>query len=69
VRKSHEESSSRARRCDLAAALVHSPEVLFMDEPTIGLDVAVKARLREFVGLMVRERGPNLMLTSHDRRH
>ncbi|SES36109.1 ABC-2 type transport system ATP-binding protein [Lentzea xinjiangensis] len=59
-------SLGQRMRCDLAAALVHSPTVLFLDEPTIGLDVAVKAKLREFVGLMVRERGLTLMLTSHD---
>lgn len=59
-------SLGQRMRCDLAAALVHSPRVLFMDEPTIGLDVAVKARLREFVGSLVRDRGMTLMLTSHD---
>ncbi|HEV2066636.1 MAG TPA: hypothetical protein VGR08_07360 [Thermomicrobiales bacterium] len=36
-------------RCDLAASLIHSPPVLYLDEPTIGLDVAVKARFREFI--------------------
>ena len=59
-------SLGQRMRCDLAAALLHSPRVLFLDEPTIGLDVAVKAKLREFVGRMVRERGLTLMLTSHD---
>ncbi|GIF08239.1 ABC transporter ATP-binding protein [Actinoplanes siamensis] len=59
-------SLGQRMRCDLAAALIHSPRVLFLDEPTIGLDVAVKAKLRELVGRMVRERGLTLMLTSHD---
>ena len=59
-------SLGQRMRCDLAAALIHSPRVLFMDEPTIGLDVAVKAKLREFVGRLVRDRGLTLLLTSHD---
>lgn len=59
-------SLGQRTRCDLAAALLHQPRVLFLDEPTIGLDVAVKARMREFVGLMQRERGVTLVLTSHD---
>ncbi|MGJ6981355.1 ABC transporter ATP-binding protein [Aestuariimicrobium soli] len=59
-------SLGQRMRCDLAASLVHDPKVLFLDEPTIGLDVSVKAKLREFVGRMVTERGLTLMLTSHD---
>ncbi|WP_284550416.1 ABC transporter ATP-binding protein [Aestuariimicrobium sp. T2.26MG-19.2B] len=59
-------SLGQRMRCDLAASLVHSPRVLFLDEPTIGLDVSVKAKLREFVGRLVRERGLTLLLTSHD---
>jgi ABC-2 type transport system ATP-binding protein len=53
-------------RCDLAASLVHAPPVLYLDEPSIGLDVSVKARFREFVRTMHRERGLTGMLTSHD---
>ncbi|MFD4256800.1 ATP-binding cassette domain-containing protein [Streptomyces sp. NPDC058534] len=52
--------------CDVAAALLHAPPVLFLDEPTIGLDVSVKARLREFLGTLNRERGVTVVLTSHD---
>ncbi|QGN35072.1 ATP-binding cassette domain-containing protein [Microlunatus sp. Gsoil 973] len=59
-------SLGQRMRCDLGAALIHSPRVLFLDEPTIGLDVAVKARLREFVGGMRRRRGLTVLLTSHD---
>ncbi|GAB3915315.1 daunorubicin ABC transporter ATP-binding protein [Microlunatus endophyticus] len=59
-------SLGQRMRCDLGAALVHSPRVLFLDEPTIGLDVAVKARLREFVGSMRAQRGLTVLLTSHD---
>ncbi|WP_197679781.1 ABC transporter ATP-binding protein [Microlunatus soli] len=59
-------SLGQRMRCDLGAALIHSPRVLFLDEPTIGLDVAVKARLREFVGRMQTGRGLTVLLTSHD---
>ncbi|WP_405477437.1 ATP-binding cassette domain-containing protein [Streptomyces sp. NBC_00009] len=53
-------------RCDVAASLLHAPPVLFLDEPTIGLDVSVKARLREFLATLHRERGVTVVLTSHD---
>ncbi|GAB3743389.1 ABC transporter ATP-binding protein [Microlunatus parietis] len=59
-------SLGQRMRCDLGAALVHRPEVLFLDEPTIGLDVAVKARLREFIRLMQDRHGLTVLLTSHD---
>ncbi|NAZ82420.1 ATP-binding cassette domain-containing protein [Kineococcus sp. R8] len=59
-------SLGQRMRCDLAAALLHSPRVFFLDEPTIGLDVSVKARFRDLVGRMHRERGLTVLLTSHD---
>jgi ABC-2 type transport system ATP-binding protein len=59
-------SLGQRMRCDLAASLIHSPKVLYLDEPTIGLDVAVKARFREFVRFMHAQRGLTVMLTSHD---
>jgi ABC-2 type transport system ATP-binding protein len=59
-------SLGQRMRCDLAASLVHSPPVLYLDEPSIGLDVSVKARFREFIRTMHRERGLTVMLTSHD---
>jgi ABC-2 type transport system ATP-binding protein len=59
-------SLGQRMRCDLAAALLHSPTILYLDEPTIGLDVAVKARIREFVRHINRERGVTVLLTSHD---
>ena len=59
-------SLGQRMRCDLAAALIHSPPVLYLDEPTIGLDVAVKARFREFIRSMHQRRGLTVMLTSHD---
>jgi ABC-2 type transport system ATP-binding protein len=52
-------------KCELAAALVHRPKVLFLDEPTIGLDVSMQATLRAFVRRYNEEHGATLMLTSH----
>ncbi len=51
---------------DLAAALLHNPPVIFLDEPTIGLDVSVKARIREFLRSINRDFGTTLLLTTHD---
>jgi ABC-2 type transport system ATP-binding protein len=51
---------------DLAAALVHNPPLIFLDEPTIGLDVAVKARIRNFLKSINHDFGTTLLLTTHD---
>jgi ABC-2 type transport system ATP-binding protein len=59
-------SLGQRMRCDLAASLIHSPPILYLDEPSIGLDVSVKARFREFIRAMHRDRGLTVMLTSHD---
>jgi ABC-2 type transport system ATP-binding protein len=59
-------SLGQRMRGDLAAALLHDPEILFLDEPTIGLDVVAKARIREFLLEINRERGTTLLLTTHD---
>jgi ABC-2 type transport system ATP-binding protein len=53
-------------RGELTASMLHDPEVLFLDEPTIGLDVLAKARVREFLAEINRERGVTIMLTTHD---
>ena len=53
-------------RGDLAAALLHDPAVRYLDEPTIGLDVVAKARMREFLARLNRERGVTVLLTTHD---
>ena len=53
-------------RGDIAAALLHDPEILYLDEPTIGLDVISKGRLREFLRALNAERGTTLVLTTHD---
>jgi len=53
-------------RGEIAAALLHDPEILYLDEPTIGLDVVSKGRLREFLRTLNAERGVTLLLTTHD---
>ncbi len=59
-------SLGQRMRCDLAAALLHRPRVLFLDEPTIGLDVVAKENVREFLrGIRDRE-GVTVILTTHD---
>jgi ABC-2 type transport system ATP-binding protein len=53
-------------RCEVASALLHSPQVLFLDEPTIGLDAVSKLRVREFILEENRQRGITVILTTHD---
>ena len=53
-------------RGELTAAMLHDPEIIFLDEPTIGLDVVAKQRVREFLTEANRERGVTVMLTTHD---
>jgi ABC-2 type transport system ATP-binding protein len=52
-------------KCEVAAALLHRPRVLFLDEPTIGLDVTMQRRLRTFIGEYNRRYGATVLLTSH----
>ncbi len=52
-------------KCELAAALLHRPRVVFLDEPTIGLDVVSQKRIREFIRRTNREDGSTIVLTSH----
>ena len=59
-------SLGQRMRGDLAAALLHDPELLYLDEPTIGLDVVAKARIREFLLAINAERGVTVLLTTHD---
>ena len=53
-------------RCEIAAALLHEPSILFLDEPTIGLDAPSKLAVRDFVQRLNRERGVTVLLTTHD---
>jgi ABC-2 type transport system ATP-binding protein len=59
-------SLGQRMRCDLAAALLHAPEIAFLDEPTIGLDVSVKEQVREFIVDMQGRFGTTLLITTHD---
>jgi ABC-2 type transport system ATP-binding protein len=52
-------------KCELVASLLHRPQVLFLDEPTLGLDVSSQRRLREFIGQYNRRTGATIILTSH----
>ncbi|WP_247673877.1 ATP-binding cassette domain-containing protein [Micromonospora sp. C51] len=58
-------SLGQRMRADLAAALIHEPRVVYLDEPTIGLDISVKDRVRSFVRQLVTD-GTTVMLTTHD---
>jgi ABC-2 type transport system ATP-binding protein len=59
-------SLGQRMRGDLAAALLHEPELLFLDEPTIGLDVVAKANIRAFLRELNAERGVTVLITTHD---
>jgi ABC-2 type transport system ATP-binding protein len=59
-------SLGQRMRCDLAAALLHQPPVLFLDEPTIGLDAISKLAVRDFIRQLSRSRGVTVILTTHD---
>jgi ABC-2 type transport system ATP-binding protein len=59
-------SLGQRMRADLAAALLHEPSILFLDEPTIGLDVVARERIRGFLSEINRERGVTVILTTHD---
>ncbi len=59
-------SLGQRMRGDLAGALLHDPELVYLDEPTIGLDVVAKAAIRTFLASENQERGVTVLLTSHD---
>ena len=59
-------SLGQRMRGDLTAALLHDPDILYLDEPTIGLDIVSKAKVREFLAEVNRERGVTVLLTTHD---
>jgi ABC-2 type transport system ATP-binding protein len=59
-------SLGQRMRAEIAAALLHAPPILFLDEPTIGLDAPSKLAVREFVKKLNRERGVTVLLTTHD---
>jgi len=59
-------SLGQRTRSDLCAALLHEPDLLFLDEPTIGLDVVAKERIRQFIDYAHREKHTTILLTTHD---
>ncbi len=59
-------SLGQRMRCDLAASLLHSPAILYLDEPTIGLDLIAKDHVRKFLKKVNKERGATIILTTHD---
>jgi ABC-2 type transport system ATP-binding protein len=61
-------SLGQRMRAELAVALLHGPKVLYLDEPTIGLDVAVKAKIRSFIRQINQSKKTTIILTTHDMR-
>jgi ABC-2 type transport system ATP-binding protein len=59
-------SLGQRMRCEIAAALIHNPSILFLDEPTIGLDIVVKTEIREFLKSLNARFGTTILLTTHD---
>lgn len=59
-------SLGQRMRCEIIASLLHKPEILFLDEPTIGLDVVAKQQLRDVLNEMNKEENTTIFLTSHD---
>ncbi|MDO5093317.1 MAG: ATP-binding cassette domain-containing protein [Propionibacteriaceae bacterium] len=59
-------SLGQRMRGDLTVALLHAPDVVYLDEPTVGLDVVAKRRIREFIAGINRELGTTVVLTTHD---
>lgn len=59
-------SLGQRMRAEVANALIHNPEIIFLDEPTIGLDIVAKRALREVIKTVNREQGTTVFLTSHD---
>jgi ABC-2 type transport system ATP-binding protein len=59
-------SLGQRMRCELASSLLHSPQTLFLDEPTIGLDAVSKIAVRQFIKKLNTERGTTVILTTHD---
>ncbi len=59
-------SLGQRMRCELVASLLHNPAILFLDEPTIGLDIVVKTAIRDFLLEMNKEHGTTILLTTHD---
>jgi len=61
-------SLGQKMRCEIAASFLHNPKIVYLDEPTVGLDIFIKDKMREFVKTVNRENGVTVILTSHDLR-
>ncbi len=59
-------SLGQKMRCEIAAAFLHNPKIVYLDEPTIGLDVFVKEKIRQFIKDINREKNTTVILTTHD---
>lgn len=59
-------SLGQRMRCELAGSLIHEPKLLFLDEPTIGLDAVTKLNVRDFIREINRDKGVTVILTTHD---
>ena len=59
-------SLGQRMRCEIVASLLHTPKILFLDEPTIGLDAVSKLAVRQFIKRLNQERGTTVLLTTHD---
>lgn len=59
-------SLGQRMRCEIAASLIHNPKILFLDEPTIGLDATSKLAVRQFIKTINKEKGVTVILTTHD---
>lgn len=59
-------SLGQRMRCEIAASFLHNPEIVFLDEPTIGLDLIAKDNIRDFIKLINKEKKVTVILTSHD---
>jgi ABC-2 type transport system ATP-binding protein len=59
-------SLGQRMRCEIAASLLHNPSILFLDEPTIGLDAISKIAVRQFITTINKEKGVTIILTTHD---
>ena len=59
-------SLGQRMRCEIAASLLHRPKILFLDEPTIGLDAVSKLAVRDFIRRQNRIHGTTVLLTTHD---
>lgn len=59
-------SLGQRMRCEIAVAFLHNPQIVFLDEPTIGLDIVAREKIRNFISYLNHEKGVTLLVTSHD---